>query len=98
MNRRAPLIVGLKAEGMAGIILFVMLEGVYMRTLGVEAWARFGSAACGVALFAALPAPWSDLGQPYEALGLAGAHAAGELCILAVETYYRGPSKRRKLA
>jgi len=30
---------------MAGIILFVMLEGVYMRTLGVEAWARFGSAA-----------------------------------------------------
>ena len=45
MNRRAPLIVGLKAEGMAGIILFVMLEGVYMRTLGVEAWARFGFAA-----------------------------------------------------
>ena len=62
-----------------------------MATLGLHA-------ACGVALFAALPAPWSDLGQPYEALGLAGAHAAGELCILAVETYYRGPSKRRKLA
>ena len=52
----------------------------------------------GLALFAALPAPWSDLGQPYEALGPPGAHAAGELCILAVETYYRGPSKRKKLA
>ena len=84
-NRRAPLMSDLDTAGMLGIILLVMLEGMYMRVLGVRAWARLGAAACSVTLFAALPAPWSKLGQPHEALGLACAHAVGELAIWAVE-------------
>ena len=89
-NRRAPLMSDLDTAGMLGIILLVMLEGMYMRVLGVRAWARLGAAACSVTLFAALPAPWSKRGQPHEALGLACAHAVGELAIWAVERRWAG--------
>ena len=83
VNRHSQLITGLSTEGMVGIIVLAALQAVYMRVLGLHAWARLASAACSVALFAGLPAPWSELGQPHEALGLLGAHLAGEIFIQA---------------
>ena len=79
MNRRSQLVAGLPSEGMFCVHVLVMLEGMYMKVLGLHSWARLGTAACNVLLFALLPAPWSDLGQPWEAVGAACAHAAGEL-------------------
>ena len=88
-NRRSQLIVGMDTLGMASIIFLVTLEGMYMRVLGARGWARFGAAVCEVTLFGALPAPWSDLGQPHEALSLACAHVAGELFVFAAEKMTR---------
>ena len=75
---------------MVGIIVLAALQAVYMRVLGLHAWARLASAACSVALFAGLPAPWSELGQPHEALGLLGAHLGGEIFIQATTRCGRG--------
>ena len=57
VNRHSQLITGLSTEGMVGIIVLAALQALYMRVLGLHAWARLASAACSVALFAALPAP-----------------------------------------
>ena len=90
VNRHSQLITGLSTEGMVGIIVLAALQALYMRVLGLHAWARLASAACSVALFAGLPAPWSELGQPHEALGLLGAHLAGEIFIQATTRCGRG--------
>ena len=82
VNRRSQLIVDLSMSGMSGILFLAMLQGVYMQVLGLPAWARLASSACSVALFATLPAPWSELGQPWEAVGLCGAHVLGEVFLL----------------
>lgn len=78
-DRRSKLITGLSVIGMCGILVLAMLQSVHMRAIGLHRWARLGSVACSVALFAALPEPWSELGKPYEALAIAVAHVAGEL-------------------
>lgn len=83
VNRRSQLITGLPAEGMIGIFVLAMLQGVYMRAFGLHEWARLAATACSIVLFTALPAPWSEIGQPWEALGLVCAHTVGELILLA---------------
>ena len=81
VNWRSPVLADLPAEAMHGIFVLLLVEAVYMRVLSVHTWARLAAAACDAILFAALPAPWSELGQPYEALGVLGARLAGELFI-----------------
>lgn len=81
MNRKSQLVTGLPSEGMFCVHVLIMLEGMYMKVLGLHDWARFSTVACNVLLFTLLPAPWSDLGQPWEAVGVACAHVAGELLL-----------------
>ena len=83
VNRRSQLITGLPIEGMLGIFVLAMLQGVYMRVFGMHDWARLAATACSITLFTALPAAWSELGQPWEALGMLCAHTVGELILLA---------------
>ena len=93
VNRRSQLITGLPAEGMIGIFVLAMLQGVYMRAFGLHEWARLAATACSVVLFTALPAPWSEIGQPWEALGLVCAHTVGELILFAQSLAWGTPSQ-----
>ena len=93
VNRRSQLITGLPAEGMIGIFVLAMLQGVYMRAFGLHEWARLAATACSVVLFTALPAPWSEIGQPWEALGLVCAHTVGELILFAQSLAWGTPSR-----
>ena len=96
VNRRSQLITGLPAEGMIGIFVLAMLQGVYMRAFGLHEWARLAATACSVVLFTALPAPWSEIGQPWEALGLVCAHTVGELKF-SLHSPLRGAHRREGL-
>ena len=58
MNRHSQLVTGLPSEGMVCIHVLVLLQGMYMRVLGMHDWARLGAAACNVLLWTLLPAPW----------------------------------------
>lgn len=78
-DRRSKLVDGLDGFGMGGLLVLQALQGVYMRTIALHGWARLGAAACNVALWCAIAEPWSELGKPYEALGVGAFHLLGEL-------------------
>ena len=91
MNRQSQLVTGLPSEGMFCVHGLVVLQGLYMRVLGLHDWARLGAAACNVLLWTFLPASWSDLGQPWEAMGVTCAHTAGELFLPSVSLIVTPP-------